>query len=264
MSAVLKPFQHIIITGASSGIGAALAEGYAAPGVVLGLLGRNAARLEEVAATCRAKGADIHIGVVDVVNAEAMREWLLRFDGAHPTDLLIANAGISGGTAEGMETLEQMQQLFAVNVGGVWHSVLPVMERMQRRGRGQIGMVASLAGYRGFPGAPTYCASKAALICWGESLRGLMLPHGVGVSVICPGFVKTPMTDMNDYAMPFMVSAEAMAKACKKGLAKNKARICYPLPAHLLMWLLRTLPAFVTDGLFARLPAKSSKGITKY
>lgn len=259
----MKTFQHIIITGASSGIGAALAEGYAAPGVVLGLLGRSVARLEEAAATCRAKGADTHIGVVEVTDAEAMCEWLLRFDDAHPIDLLIANAGISGGTAEGMETLEQMQQLFAVNVEGVWHSVMPLLERMQGRGRGQIGIVASLAGYRGFPGAPAYCASKAALICWGESLRGLMLSHGVGVSVICPGFVKTPMTDMNDYAMPFMVSADAMATACKKGLARNKARICYPFPAHAAMWLLRTLPASLTDRIFARLPAKSSRGTTK-
>ncbi len=257
----MKLFQHIIITGASSGIGAALAEAYAAPGIVLGLMGRDTARLETVAARCREKGAVILLGQVEVANAAAMREWLLHFDNTYPTDLLIANAGISGGTAEGLESLDQMKQLFTVNLEGVWHSVLPILERMQWRKRGQIGIVASLAGYRGFPGAPTYCASKAALICWGEAMRGLMMPHSVGMSVICPGFVKTPMTDVNEYAMPFMVSAEAIATACVKGLARNKARICYPLPAHLLMWLLRTLPASLTDGIFTRLPAKSSQGM---
>lgn len=255
-------FHNIIITGASSGIGAALAEGYAAPGVVLGLTGRNAERLEQVAKTCRARGAEIVLEVVDVTDAEAMQDWLEKFDNTYPVDLVIANAGISGGTEEGMEPLFQMQQLFRVNVEGVWHSTLPLMERMKQRKRGQVGIVASLAGFRGFPGAPAYCATKAALICWGEALRGLLLPSGVGVSVICPGFVKTPMTEINSYPMPFMVSPEAMAAATIKGLAKNKARICYPFPAFAAMWLLRTLPPGFTDWLFSRLPAKSSGGMT--
>lgn len=258
----MKTFKHIVITGASSGIGAALAEGYAAPGVVLGLLGRSTDRLEMVATKCRDKGAEVFLGAVDVTNAQAMEEWLDRFDRAHAVDLLIANAGISGGTAEGAETPEQMKALFSANVEGVWHSVLPIMERMKKRGSGQIGVMASLAGFRGFPGAPAYCASKAALICWGEAMRGCLVPYGVGLSVICPGFVKTPMTDINDYAMPFMVTAEAMAKATIRGLARNKARICYPFRAHAAMWLFRTLPPGLTDRLFARLPAKSSGGMT--
>jgi len=254
-------FSTIVITGASSGIGAALADSYAAPGVVLGLMGRSTDRLEAVAARCRAKGAEVFLGAVDVHNAQAMEEWLDRFDRAHPIEMLIANAGISGGTAEGEESLAQMKALFMTNVEGVWHSVLPVMERMKERGRGQIGLMASLAGFRGFPGAPAYCASKAALITWGEAMRGRMAPHGVGVSVICPGFVKTPMTEINPYSMPCMVSAEAMAQAVRKGLAKNAARICYPLRAHLAMWLVRALPPGMTDWLFARLPAKPSGGM---
>lgn len=258
----MKTFKHIIITGASSGIGAAIAEAYAGEGVVLGLLGRNTDRLETVAARCREKGAEVFLGAVDVTNTEAMEEWLDRFDRAHPVDLLIANAGISGGTAEGAETLEQMKALFAVNVEGVWNSVLPLLERMKERECGQIGVMASLAGFRGFPGAPAYCASKAAMICWGEAMRGCLLPYGVGLSVICPGFVKTPMTAINDYSMPFMVSAEAMATATIKGLARNKARICYPFRAHAAMWLFRALPPGLTDWLFSRLPAKSSGGMT--
>lgn len=257
-----KPYKNIVITGASSGIGAALAEAYAAPGMVLGLMGRNLERLEGTATACRERGAEVFLGAVDVTKAEAMQEWLDRFDRAHPVDLLVANAGISGGTAEGMESLEQMKTLFTVNVEGVWHSVLPLLEKMKERGSGQVGIVASLAGFRGFPGAPAYCATKAALICWGEAMRGLLMPHGVGVSVICPGFVKTPMTEINEYPMPFLVSAEAMAKATVKGLAKNKARICYPFAAHMAMWWLRSLPPGFSDWLFTRLPAKSSGGMT--
>ncbi len=258
-----KTYNCIVITGASSGIGAALAERYAAPGVTLGLMGRNTDRLEKVAGICRGQGAEVFLGVVDVTNAQAMEEWLDRFDRAHPVDLLIANAGVSGGTAEGEETLAQMKTLFAVNVEGVWHSVVPMVEQMKGRGSGQVAVIASLAGFRGFPGAPAYCASKAALICWGEAMRGLLAPSGVGLSVVCPGFVKTPMTDINHYAMPFMVTASAMAEAIARGLAKNRARICYPWRAHLAMWVLRALPPGLTDGLFARLPAKSSGGMTR-
>lgn len=258
-----RVYKHIVITGASSGIGAALAEAYAAQGVTLGLLGRDAARLEATAARCRERGAAVVPGVVDVTDMDAMHAWLARFDTAHPVDLLVANAGISGGTAEGLEPLAQMKTLFAVNVEGVWHSVLPLLERMRKRGRGQIGLMASLAGFRGFPGAPAYCASKAAVLCWGEALRGCLAPDGVGVSVICPGFVRTPMTAINAYAMPFMVSAEAMGAAIVRGLARNQARICYPRRAHLAMWLLRTLPPGWTDALFLRLPAKSSGGMTR-
>ncbi len=256
-------FKNIIITGASSGIGAALARECAQESVVLGLMGRHTERLEEVAKACREQGAQVLLGAVDVANEEAMAEWVRRFDDAHPVDLLIANAGISGGTDEGPESLEQMKTLFDVNVEGVWHSVIPMMERMRTRGKGQIGVVASLAGYRGFPGAPAYCASKAAMISWGEAMRGYVREDGIGLSVICPGFVNTPMTEINTYHMPFMISAEKAAISTLRGLRRNVARISFPWPAAFLMWLMRTLPPGMTDFLFARLPAKSSGGMTR-
>jgi short-subunit dehydrogenase len=252
-------FRHIVITGASSGIGAALAEACATPDVTLGLTGRNEARLVQVAARCRARGAKTVPGIVDVTDEAAARAWLEEFDAAHPVDLLIANAGISGGTAEGMESPAQMKEIFSVNVAGAWHSVAPVAERMKKRGAGQIGVVASLAGYRGFPGAPAYCASKAAVLCWGEALRGLLAEHGVGVSVICPGFVATPMTSANPYPMPFLISAERAARFILPGLERNRARISFPFKAAALMWLMRALPPGLTDALFSRLPAKPGR-----
>ncbi len=249
-------FKSIIITGGSSGIGAALARAYAGEGVTIGLLGRNQERLEAVASECQAQGATVRIGIVDVTQPDSMKAWLEHFDDEHPVDLVIANAGVSGGTAGGDETLEDMQHIFRTNVDGVWHSLLPLIPRMRERGQGQIGIVASLAGYRGFPGAPAYCASKAAMKVYGEALRGYLAQDKVGVSVICPGFVKTPMTDVNDYTMPFMVTPEKAAVAIRKGLAANRARIAFPFPAAMLMWFLGLLSPALTDWIFSGLPAK--------
>ncbi len=247
----------ILITGASSGLGAALAREWAAPGVLLALSGRNAERLEAVAADCRAKGATVEAQVLDVTDRAGMEAWISGLDARQPIDILVANAGISGGTgALGGEHADQVRGIFAVNLDGVLNSVLPAIEPMRARGRGRIALIASLAGYRGMPTAPAYCASKAAVKVWGEGLRGWLAGDGISVSVICPGFVKSRITDANDFPMPFLMEADRAARIMRQGIEAGRARIAFPWPMALAVWLLALLPPAWTDPFLRLAPKK--------
>ncbi|MGH6939981.1 SDR family NAD(P)-dependent oxidoreductase [Hypericibacter sp.] len=248
--------QRILITGASSGIGAALASAYAASGVSLVLGGRDQGRLASAEASCRAKGAEIETAAIDVVDAGAVRRWIEAADDRAPLDLVIANAGISAGTGTDGESEAQARAIFATNVDGVANTVWPALRRMERRGQGQIALMSSLAAFRGFPGAPAYCASKAAIRVWGEGLRGEYRAKGVAITVICPGYVESPMTAVNDFPMPFLMNAERAARIIRRGLARNRARIAFPLPMYFGAWLLGVLSPGLTDPLLARLPKK--------
>lgn len=248
--------RAILITGASSGIGAALANAYAAPDMVLALTGRDAARLTAVAASCTARGARVVTTTIDVTDGAALADWIAATDGATPLDLVIANAGISAGTGGAGETAEQARRILAVNVDGVLNTVLPLLPRMMARGRGQVALMSSLAAFRGLPGAPAYCASKAAVRIWGEALRADVAPHGVDVSVICPGFVASAMTAVNRFPMPLLMPAERAAAIIRRGLARNKARIVFPWRLYALVRLLAAMPPAVIEPLLARLPRK--------
>ena len=247
--------KSILITGASSGLGKALAIDYAGPGIALSLTGRDRGRLEAVAEACRAKGAEVRAEPLDVLDRQSLTAWIEEIDANCSLDLVIANAGISAGTGGG-EGDEQANEIFAINVRGVANTIQPAADLMSRRGRGQIGIMSSLASFRGFPGAPAYCASKAAVRVWGESLRGSLHGNGVSVSVICPGYVRTPMTDANDFPMPFLIEAEKAARIIRRGLAKNKARIAFPWPLYAVVQLLAALPPGLLDPLMRRLPEK--------
>ncbi len=252
----------ILITGASSGIGAALAKEFAAPGIRLALTGRDEARLAGVAGACRNAGAEPRVAVLDVREREALGAWITEVDRAAPLDLVIANAGISGGTggAKGGsagESGDQTRRIFATNLDGVVHTVLPAVDCMRPRGRGQVAIVSSLAGFRGFPGAPAYCASKAAVRIWGEALRGDLHGAGIGVSVICPGYVRSPITAVNDFPMPLLMDAERAARIIRRGLARNRPRIAFPWPLYAAVWLISALPPALTDPLLRRLPKKT-------
>ena len=250
--------RAILITGGSSGLGAALALEYAQPGVRLFLSGRSAERLETVAQQARALGADCETAVLDVCDTAAVKTWVKGCDAAAPLDLVIANAGISAGTAgrDGTEPAEQVRAVFATNVDGVLNTILPAIEAMEARGRGQLALVSSLAGYRGIPGAPSYCASKAAVKVLGEGLRGSLHGKGIRVSVICPGYVRTPMTAVNDFPMPLLMDADRAAQIIRRGLARNRSRISFPWPMAFAVWLLLTLPPAWIDPLLRRLPRK--------
>ena len=200
--------RSILITGASSGIGAALACEYAAPGILLALSGRHAGRLAETCNKCREAGADVRVSALDVADQVAVEEWIDAANAVRPLDLVIANAGISGGTAGDGEAADQARAIFRTNVDGVLNTVHRAAEHMCRRGNGQIAIVSSLASFRGYPGAPAYSGSKAAVRVYGEALRGALAPEGVGVSVVCPGYVRSPMTAANSFPMPMLMDAE--------------------------------------------------------
>ena len=249
--------RSILITGASSGIGAALAKLYAGPGRSLALTGRDATRLEAVAAECRWRGADVRTALLDIRDAAAVAGWIAEVDREAPIDLGIASAGIALGANGGDDSAEAVRLTFAVNVDGVLNTVLPLVAPLRERRRGQIAIVSSVAGFRGFPGSAAYCASKAAERLYGEGLRGDLAPFGVEMSVICPGFIRTPMTAGNAFPMPLLMEPERAAAIIQRGLERNKARIAFPWPTYAFCWLLGVLPPAWTDGLLRRGPRKS-------
>ena len=250
--------RHILITGASSGIGEALALIYAAPGVVLSLSGRDINRLSAVAVACRAHGAIVSDTVIDVVDSAAMTLWIAERDGTGPLDLVIANAGISGGAAgiENEDALAQAQRILATNIDGVLNTVTPAVALMRPRGRGQVAIMSSLAGFRGMGSAAAYGASKAAVRVWGEGLRTVLATTGIGVSVICPGFITSRMTATNRFPMPFLMSAGNAARIIKRGLAANRGRIAFPWTMMALVWALAAMPDRLAGRLTGSLPTK--------
>ncbi len=251
--------QHpnsILITGASSGIGEALALEYADAGIRLALGGRSEKRLARVAEACRAKAATVDTIALDVADEHAMRQWVERADNRAPLDLVIANAGISGGTSGGGEADTQVRRIFDINISGVLNTVLPAIPGMRDRGAGQIAIMSSAASFRGFPGAPAYSASKAAVRAYGEALRGSLRPDGIKVSVICPGFVRSRITRVNKFRMPLLMDADRAARIIRRGLAANKSRIAFPFPTYFTAWLAGALPPSLTDPFFRNLPEK--------
>jgi short-subunit dehydrogenase len=236
--------RGIVITGASSGLGRALSLEYAAPGVTLGLMGRNAARLEEVAALARTRGAAVRAGAIDVRDRAAMTEFLLAFDSAASIDCLIASAGVTMVTPAvgGVEDLTKSGELFDVNLNGVMNTIAPIAPLMRRRRAGQIALFGSMAAFAPPPDSPSYAASKAALVAFALATRALYRADGVSVSVICPGFVDTPMTDSYASWKPFLITAEDAARRIRRGLERRKAVIAFPLPVYLAARIQQLLP----------------------
>ena len=254
--------SSILITGASSGIGAALAREYAGPGQTLFLGGRNEERLNAVVADCRARGAIAVPTAIDVVDGDAIAQWIIEADSETPLDLVVANAGVSGGTGTAGEPLDQARRIMAINVDGVINTVHPALERFAARStpgvKGQIAIMSSLASFRGFAGAPAYCASKAAIRNYGEGIRNAYAADDISVSVICPGFVHSAMTEANDFAMPFVMDADRAARIIRHGLARNRGRIAFPWQMYGAAWLVQALPPWTTDRFMRSLPTKAS------
>lgn len=257
--------KSILITGASSGIGEALAYHYAREGATLFICGRNEARLNKASERCRRHGAQVSASVIDVTDKKAVTEWVEAADNTAPLDLVIANAGISGGTGGRStgEDLQEAERIWQINLQGKINTVHAVLPRMIEREDGQIALMSSLAGFSGWPGAPSYSASKGAVRLYGEALRGTMAPLGVKINVICPGFVKSRITAMNDYKMPFLMDSAKAAKIIARGLKVNKGRIAFPLPTFLFAGLIGILPHFVSSRILAAMPAKPPRNAKK-
>jgi short-subunit dehydrogenase len=259
--ASLNKHSSILITGASSGIGVALAHHYAQPGVTLFLSARNSDRLSSTVKICQDLGATVYSSNVDVCDRFKMEDWINHSDTISPLDLVIANAGISGGSNNDSQSGdlygETTRTLFATNLVGVLNTILPVMPLMIKRNRGQIAIVSSMAGFRGMASAPAYSASKAAVKAWGEGLRGELSNTGVKVNVICPGFVESRITDANSFPMPFLMKAPKAARIIARGLQRNTACIAFPFPTFFVMRLFSILPNFIVEPVMNRLPKKA-------
>ena len=246
----------VFITGASSGLGEALAVYYAAKGATLGL----AARRGDVLATLNARLGGRHACYpLDVVDAPALHDaaadFIARFGAP---DIVIASAGVSAGTlTEHEEDLAVFRRIMEVNVYGMAATFAPFIPAMQAAGgeRRLVGL-ASVAGIRGLPGAEAYSASKAAAIAYLESLRLEMRPAGIKVVTIAPGYIKTPMTEINPYPMPFLLPAEVAAIRFAAAIARGTSYAVIPWPMGIVAKLLRLLPNWLYDRLFASAPRK--------
>lgn len=244
--------SHILVTGASSGIGAALARRYAGPGVRLSLLGRDRERLEAVALACRTRGADTAIRLCDVRDANAMQGFIEEIDAQLPIAMAIANAGIGGAQviarASG-ESAETARAIFEINVVGVVNTVVPLLPRLVARGKGHLVIMSSLAAFVALPEAPAYSASKAAVRMYGEALRRLLAPRNIRVSVVCPGFVETPMSASLPGPRPLLWNVERAADVIVAGLARGKREICFPWQLAMLAKISAGLPAGIVQRL---------------
>ncbi len=246
-------YKCILITGASSGIGKALAEHYASPSTTLLLTGRDEKRLEEVEKSCSAKGAVVVIKAIDVKDRVQMEKWLMEVDATHPIDLVIANAGVSSRSA--FPDRDEMENVLKTNIDGVLNTILPLIPPMRDRRNGHLAVVSSLAAYKTFPGRGPYSASKAAIKMFCDDWRLSLEPFNIAVSTICPGFIKTPLTDRNAHPMPFLLEADESAHIITKGLAKKKAIIAFPTIPFIFMRFMQCLPVAVSD-FFIRLGSK--------
>ena len=248
--------RSVFITGASSGLGAALVRHYAAQGANVGLFARRRAALAAVAAALPADRVMTHAG--DVCDPAALNraagDFIARFGAP---DIVIANAGVSlGALTEHAEDLPTFRTVFDTNIIGMVHTFHPFLGAMRAAARGTLVGIASVAGFRGLAGSGAYSASKAAAIAYLESLRLEQRGTGVAVVTICPGYIATPMTEPNPYRMPFLLDADKAARLVARAIERRKRYYVLPWQMAIVGRVLRALPRPVYDAVFARAPRK--------
>jgi short-subunit dehydrogenase len=247
--------MRVFITGASSGLGHALAALYASRGATLGLTARNAAALDAIKAALPAPSS---VYALDVRDDAALRAAAADFIARHGVpDLVIANAGVSVGTdPANAGDLRVLREVIDTNVIGAANTFQPFIEPMRGAGAGVLAGIASIAGYRGLPGGSAYSASKAALIAYLESVRVELHGSGVSVVTVAPGYIATPMTARNPYRMPFILTAEEAALRIAHLIARRRSYAVIPWPMAIVARLLRLMPNAVYDRVFAHAPRK--------
>jgi short-subunit dehydrogenase len=247
--------RRVFITGASAGIGAALARHYAGADTSIGLFARRRDQLETLASSLPGRTAIYPSDISDTAAvAAAAQDFIARFGAP---DLVIANAGISVGTrGDELQDIDKLHRVLTVNVIGLAATLAAFAPAMRAAGKGTLCGIASVAGFRGIPGAGAYSSSKAAAIAWLEALRNELAGSGVAVVTICPGYIDTPMTRVNKYPMPFLISAEDAAARFARAIAAKRRLAVIPWQMALASILLRALPGMLYDRLASRAPRK--------
>lgn len=247
--------KTILITGATGGIGGALAKTYAVPGITMILHGRDEDRLLQVASQCQLQGARVLTRSFDLRDRDTLMAELGAVCEAEPVDLVIANAGVNtniGPDSRG-ERWETVENLLEVNVLATMATVNAVLPSLRARGRGQIALISSLAAYYGLPITPSYSASKAAIKVYAEALRGWLRSEEIWVNVVMPGYVESRMCREMPGPKPLLWSAERAADVIKKGLSANRPRITFPFPLNWGCWFLSVLPPTISETLLGLL-----------
>ena len=242
----MKPKQNILITGSSSGIGRDTALAYAAEGVHLILTGRNETELQKTASECAAKGASTACYLFDMRNESRVLELLEEWERKSPPDIIIANAGImrSTETRDSVEKLSDIQDLCDINFTSCIKFVNECARILMKRNKGgQIAIIASLSAVQPINRAPTYSATKAGLVAYGEALGNIAHKQGITVSVICPGFVGTPMTENLSIWQPTQLTSESAARSIKRAITNRKRYAAFPLSLYLAALSGRFLPS---------------------
>lgn len=241
----------IVITGASSGIGKALAIHYARQKRNLILTGRNRARLNETADICEKKGANVVSHTIDVTNKAAMQEWLVMQDSQYPIDLVIANAGCSSTQIQMQHQNDHDVEAAMVNIHfqGMLNTIHPILPRMLERKSGQIALMSSMNAFFPLARSAIYGSQKAAVYHYGLSSRARYLQCGVQFNVICPGWVNSALTALNRFPMPWKMSEEKAAAIISRGLGHNKAVIRFPWQLNWVRYLFQCLPLSVQQAI---------------
>lgn len=233
--------MNIFITGGTTGIGLSLAKYYLQNGHRVGICGRNKEKFHQAFSQCPPK---LFFYEVDVVEREKLAHAMKEF-AQHGLDLVIANAGIASSDKKSIPDFERARKIIDINIHGVLNTFEPAMEIMMKKDgpeRGHLVAVSSVAGMAGLPGTGAYCASKAAVLKFCETLSIDLISQGIHVTTIAPGFVDTPLTQKNHHPMPFLVTAEKAAVLISKAIQKKKVLYIFPQRMKFIITILYHLP----------------------